>query len=231
LALGLFVISGSFLFSHEETRNLNLSAAGIETLKIDCGAGFLKVQGEESRQVIEVKAEILLKSKNEKKAQDYLGKYLRLELEKKGNQAVLVSNFKSKFGSIPWENKVINLTVFVPADLELVIADSSGTIHIWGTEGSLEIDDGSGEIKLENIGNAVRIEDGSGGIEVRSVKGDVYIKDGSGSIRVENVTGDVKIDDGSGSITVREVDGDFTLVDDGSGGLNVSGVRGQVKKR
>lgn len=231
LALGLFLLSGSFLFSHEETRNLSLSSAGIKTLKIDCGAGFLRVQGEDDRRDIEVKAEILLEGRNEKDAQAYMDKYLRLALEKKGDSAVLISNFSSRFGSNPWKTKEINLTIFMPAELELVIDDGSGTLHIWDTKGSLEINDGSGEIKLENIGAEVQIDDGSGGIDVRSIKGNVVIKDGSGSIVVENVTGSVEIDDGSGSITVREVDGDFILVDDGSGGLTVSGVRGQVKKR
>jgi len=231
LVIGLFMFSGSLLYSHERTQNLNLSASGIETLKIDCGAGDLKVQGDDSVQNIEVIAEIVLKGRSEKDAQEYIDKYLRLTLDKNGNRAELTSHFKSKFGMSSWKTKQINLTVVIPADLKLKINDSSGEMRIWDVDGQLEIADGSGSIELEKIGGDVEIDDGSGSIVVRSVRGNVFIEDGSGSISVENVTGNVKIDDGSGSIKVLDVGGDFVLLDDGSGGLSVSGVSGQIKKR
>jgi hypothetical protein len=231
LAAFLFLVSGTFLLALEETRELDLSASGIGSLEIKCGAGFLKVEGKESRGDISAEAEIILKGRNDEKAQDYIDEYLRLTLEKKGDTAVLHCYFDSRFSSSSWRSKVINLTVYMPARLNLVINDSSGDMRIWGADGTLEIEDGSGSIEVEDQGGDVQIDDGSGGIEVTSVKGSIFIKDGSGSIQIEDITGNVKIDDGSGSITVRDVGGDFILLDDGSGGLSVSNVRGQVKKR
>lgn len=231
LTIGLLLFLGTLSEAHEETKKLGMSAAGIQLFEIDCGSGFLKVQGDDSRQDIAVEAEIILKGKSEKKAREYMEKYLYLELEKKGDRAVLRSGFDTRFGPSSWQSRVINLTVLIPARLSLVIEDSSGEMQIRDVQGDLEIDDGSGNIKVDNQGGDVRIDDGSGGIEVNSVRGSVFIKDGSGPIRVGEINGNVKIDDGSGSITVRDVGGDFILLDDGSGGLSVSHVRGEVKKR
>lgn len=248
LFLGLFLLCAVLCFSHEEVKSLTLPASGIETLMIDCGAGFLDVEGREGQDVIEVSAEIVLKGKTEKRVQEFIKKNVTLTLEQKGSRAILLSKIKQKFSLFNWKTAVINLTVFVPRNIglniddgsgwvkvgntggEVFIEDGSGKIGIADVTGSVEVDDGSGEIKVTSVRGAVKVDDGSGDIVVKGVTGDVYVDDGSGTISVSEVGGNVTVSDSSGSIYVEQVEGDFILKDDGSGSVRVKDIKGRVIK-
>ena len=60
--LTIFVLSmaifNGFSFGGNIQKNLELSASGIEIIDLDCGAGFLKVEGIKNLKNIELKAEI-----------------------------------------------------------------------------------------------------------------------------------------------------------------------------
>jgi hypothetical protein len=106
------------------------------------------------------------------------------------------------------------------ATVEAEIPDS------WGWRG--------GERRLDLVlavppGLALDVEDGSGPIDVRNVAA-AAVQDGSGEIVIEGVAGEVRITDGSGSIDVRDA-GSVVIDEDGSGGITVSGVRGNVLVR
>ncbi len=239
---------------YSETRNLKLSGEDIEVLKIDCGAGFLKVQGNEAQKDIEVQADIIVKKINRKHGKDFLEKYLELSLEQKGRKAYLISevDYRNSFFSSLFGEKsqvVINLTVNVPKNMSLNVDDGSGFIDIKGTRGdiyiddgsgeltindivgNIEIDDGSGEINIENIEGDVQIDDGSGELSLYTVKGNVNIEDGSGELAVVNIEGDVRIDDGSGTIKLEDIEGDVTILNAGSGGVSIKNVSGEVVRK
>jgi DUF4097 and DUF4098 domain-containing protein YvlB len=217
-------------FPVEKVKNLQMSAAGIEKLEIDCGAGFLYLSGDESLDSIEVEAEIVVGAKNEREIMEYVEKHVELELKKQVDKAILVSKFnKGHF----WDNfrtRVINLKVRVPKNMDLYIDDGSGEMKVEQINGQVEIDDGSGEILISNIQGDVSIDDGSGTIDVTDVFGNLNINDGSGTIEVRNVEHNVKVDDGSGSIDISDVGGDVIIADDGSGSLKIQNVKGQVIK-
>ena len=246
--VGLLLLVVVFCFPHEEVKSLTLPAAGVETLMIDCGAGFLEVEGREGQDTIEASAEIVLKGRSEKQVQEFIRKNVNLSLEQKGSRAILISNIKQKFSLFSWKTAVINLTVFVPKNIglniddgsgwikvgntggEVFIDDGSGKLEIANVTGGVEIDDGSGEIRVTGVKGAVRIEDGSGDVKVEDVSGDVYIDDSSGAVRVHSVVGSVTVSDSSGSIYVEQVEGDFVLKDDGSGSVHLKDIKGRVKK-
>ena len=69
----------------------------------------------------------------------------------------------------------------------------------------------------------------TGWIDVDRTGSTVDIKDRSGGISVSRVTSDVLVDDGSGHIDVRDIGGNLTIVDDASGRVSFSGVRGVFK--
>jgi DUF4097 and DUF4098 domain-containing protein YvlB len=237
----------SFTFAYEDVRNLSLSAKGIDKLEIDCGAGFLKVNGQKGLTEIKVEAEIVLDGRSEKDAEEFLKKYLDLSLEKRGSRAVLTSGFKEYRSVFSFGNKLINLTVSIPAEMDLdvddgsgyikiediagniIIDDGSGDIEIVNTEGNVDVDDGSGEIALEEITGDVSVDDGSGEINIEGVSGDVSVDDGSGSIIIRNVGGSVTVRDGSGSISINGVEKDVYIPSDGSGSVRVNNVKGKVK--
>lgn len=223
----LLILCTTAAFSFEKVKDLRLSTEGIHTLKIDSGSGFLKVTGNESLRAIEVKAEIDVKGKSDKDADEYIRKNVVLTLERKGDGAVLVSKFKNKLFS---GSRAINLTVNIPKNIHLVVDDGSGELSIQDITGDIYVDDGSGEIEIENIQGNIKIDDGSGSVSVNDVEGDVSIDDGSGTIDVSGVSGTVVVDDGSGSINIEGVGGDVHIKDDGSGSLSIRDVKGKVIK-
>lgn len=225
--MAVFFLCASFTFAYEDVRNLSLSAKGINQLEIDCGSGFLKVNGQKGLTEIKVEAEIVLEGRSEKNAEEFLKKYLDLSLEKRGSRAVLKSGFKDYRSLFSFGNKLINLTVSLPAEMDLDVDDGSGYIKIEDIVGNLVIDDGSGDIEIVNNKGDVDVDDGSGEIDLEEINGDVDVEDGSGEINVEGVSGDVSIDDGSGSIYVRNIDGNVT-VRDGSGSITIDGVEKDV---
>lgn len=228
--LVLFVFCVSLVFSFETKKNLSLSADGIEKLEIDCGSGFCYVTGDDSLRSIEVQAEIIVEGRREREAEEYIEENVKLELRKQGNKAVLTSQFDDRFRIINFRQRVINLTVRMPRNMDLNIDDGSGELRIEQISGRVQIDDGSGELVMRDIQGDVSIDDGSGTIEVSDVAGNLFVDDGSGTIEINNVGKNVEVSDGSGSIYIDGVGGDVIIKDDGSGSLHIQNVKGRVKK-
>lgn len=226
LFIALVILCTTAALTFEKVKDLSLDAEGIQKLKIECGSGFLKVTGKESR-VIEVRAEIIRRGKDDKDADEYIQNNVILKLEREGSQAVLISKFKNKLFT---GSRVINLTVNVPENIDIDVNDGSGEISIQNITGDIDVDDGSGTIAIDDIRGNVKIDDGSGTLSVRKVEGNVSIDDGSGTIDVAGVSGTVIVDDGSGSIRIEGVGGDVHIKDDGSGSLSIRDVKGKVIK-
>lgn len=194
----------------EET--LSISAEGLNTFKIDAGAGSLEIIGVDSENLINVTAEIITTDDR-----DYT-----LSLESKGSSAYLVAEHHNTSGSWYGSSPYINLTVTMPKDMLLDVKDGSGFIKIENIARDVIIDDGSGFMEIASVGGDLTVDDGSGYITIDGVNGAVDIDDGSGALSVENVDGNVEIEDGSGELTVYDVGGAVTI-DDGSGGIDVNG--------
>lgn len=213
---------------YEEERNLDLNADGIDTLRIEAGAGSLDVTGVSGADEISVMATIYMSGRNDDKARKKIESDLVLTLDQQGNKAVLKAWFENKlfrFG----DGSSVELVVRMPDGMNLAVDDGSGSIEISDISGDIDIEDGSGSITMSNVGGEIEIEDGSGSITADVVGGNISIVDGSGGIRVDGVAGSVTIDDGSGSISVNGVEKDLIIVDDGSGGLNFSDIKGRVE--
>lgn len=229
-----FIVMGMFLASfasmagndYREDRSLSIDAQGLEAMRIDAGAGSLDVQGIDGLEEIEVRATIVVPDTTDEKARKHIEKAMELSLERRGDEATLISDFDNGF----WGNGMgasIDLEVRCPTDVYLTIDDGSGSVEVVDVAGGVSIDDGSGSINVRNVGS-VFIDDGSGSIDVEFASGDVEIIDGSGSIDVRSVNGSVIIDDGSGKIRVSDVEHDLTIVDDGSGSVSIANVKGNV---
>ena len=222
-------LASTLAFPAEEVKNLNLSAEGIQTLRIDSGAGFLNVEGKEGLSAIEVKAEIYVKGLKDEEMKEFIEDHVKLNLERKGDRAVLVSGIE--WSPFSFREVRIDLTVKVPRAMNLDIDDGSGTVEVTNIRGDVVLDDGSGSIHVENVEGDLEIEDGSGDITVRNITGDVQIDDGSGGISVSHIGGSVTVDDGSGSIDIHDVEKDVILEDTGSGSEHISDVKGKVIKK
>jgi DUF4097 and DUF4098 domain-containing protein YvlB len=226
--VGVVFLSASFAFSYQEVKELSLPAEGIKKLEIRCGAGFLEVVGREELEEIQVTAEIVVTGTSEEKARKFIRKRAKLSLEKIGEKAVLVSQFRQHHVNLfSFGKKHIDLTVNVPKKMPLQIDDGSGWVRIENIVGNIDLDDGSGSIKIVNIAGNVDLDDGSGEIWIENIVGNVDLDDGSGEIRAEKIEGNMEIDDGSGETEVKDVAGDV-WIDDGSGNIDMKGILGSV---
>ena len=230
LIINIILFAPAFA-DYVKTKDLNLSAADITELEIDCGAGYLMVEGVEGLENIEVEAEIVIEGMNRKKAQDFIDKHLRLDIREKRGHAVLRSHFDKSLSSFTLfgrKSSMVNLNVRIPVDMDLTIDDGSGDTRVENINGEVIIDDGSGDLELELIKGHTDIDDGSGEIYIINLDGNLVIDDGSGEIHIKEVTGDVEIDDGSGDISVRRIGGSV-LVGDGSGDIRIRYVKQDVE--
>lgn len=219
------------IFAFETEKTLTLSAAELKGLRIDCGAGWLKVTGSPNADKIEVRARIHAEGRDTKDQNEFIADHVTLTLEKHGDRALLTSHIESHVSFFSFGDTGIDLEVTMPRNLGLDIDDGSGDLSVEDLAADVAIDDGSGGIHVSRIQGNLEIEDNSGEIEVRDVTGDVRIDDGSGSITVVGVGGQITVDDGSGGIDIDDVGRDVIIVDAGSGGVHIGNVKGRVIRR
>jgi len=239
-------------YAAQSRESLTLAAADLKTLRIDCGAGYLKVQGVDGLEQIEVSAVLDVRGIADNELAAFKKEYVTLKLEKVAGQAELTAKIESGFSLAAlfggFHDARIDLDVRVPRRLALAIDDGSGDADIRECNGNLKLEDGSGDIRLTNINGQViiddgsgdmilakingrlQIEDGSGDIELNDAGSDVDIDDGSGEINLNRILGSVYIEDGSGDIVIDGVEKDVTIDEAGSGDVEISNVKGRVKK-
>ncbi len=208
-----------------QTKQMVLPAGDIYELRVHSGAGSLYVTNAEWQNTIRVFAEIEAGHLKPGDYEAFAEKNVDLRLERKGNRAILYSDFKRAFLH-PMDAR-INVTIELPKGVDLFIDDGSGPIHIQYFSGHLDIKDDSGRIFIEKAVGNVRVADGSGKIILEDIRGNVEVKDGSGSIEVTKIRGDVRVTDGSGTISIQYVDGNVTVTDE-SGEIDINDISGNV---
>lgn len=247
----IFLFSLAMVQAAESRETLTLDASGCSVMRIDCGAGYLKVQGKEGLQRIEVTAVLRVEGIGTAELAEFRKEHVTLKLEKIGSKAVLLAKIDEKFslGKLFGGREAgIDLEVSLPRSMNLKVEDGSGNVTINSLGGSLDlrdgsgdatvdeiagsvqIVDGSGDLRLANIKGAVEIEDGSGGLDLSDIAGRVEIDDGSGEIVAKGIQGSLEIDDGSGSILIDGVEKDVNIKEAGSGEIEIRNVKGRVRK-
>jgi hypothetical protein len=125
-----------------------------------------------------------------------------LNLERHGD--VLLLTAKKPF--FAW-NSGINLTLNVPANLELSLKTSNGVIDVAGAIKNLEASTSNASINLKDTGNSdLKLETSNDVIVLERVSGHVNARTSNGSIRVTNA-GDVelKLETSNASLTLERV--------------------------
>jgi hypothetical protein len=215
----------AFADTFKQTRTLELPAAGINELSMQCGPGSLAIRGVEEIDMIRVRAEIESIGAEKNELQLLAEKLVQLSLKSEYGRAVLVSEIVPQ--PFAGGETRINLHIELPGKMDLKIVDGSGDMYVTDITGNLAIDDGSGDIRLEGITGRITIRDDSGDIGIEEVTGSIEINDGSGEIEIQHASGDVIITDTSGGIEINDIGGNITVTD-GSGGIDIYGVKKNV---
>lgn len=236
----IIFISVSYGYDGSHKRTLEMDAQDISAFKIDAGAGYLHISGNEHISHIIVHATIHIEGISSNEIDDFLHKYGTLELKKEGGKAVLKSNLNIQLSTLKKlflnsQSGKIDLDIEVPSDIlleihdgsgdiiikkmnsNIICSDGSGNIDCQDIFGDVKINDGSGAIFLRNINGKIKIDDGSGFCSLENINGEIFIKDGSGDLKLKNIIHSITIDDGSGDIILDNIDGDVHILEAGSG--------------
>ena len=115
--LPVFAVAASMT----ETKELSLSADGIDTLMVNCGAGSFNIQGASGQGKIKISAEIEVEDPGQVNFQEFLQTNVKLTLEKQGNEAVLHSDIIMA-ASLQIEAR-INLQIEIPQNINMIIRE------------------------------------------------------------------------------------------------------------
>ena len=205
---------------HRAEREAALDAGGVRAVRIEAGAGELRVEGKSGFTRVEARGTACAQSQTQLDQ-------VRLTAKREGDTIVVKAEIPES-ASEGWTESSprLDLVVYVPPTVALRVNDGSGSATIAHV-GPLEVRDGSGELTVSDVGGAVTIHDGSGEVTLTGVAGDVHLSDGSGTLIVRDVKGSVIVEeDGSGEIDIANVSGNVTVERDGSGSIEVADVRG-----
>jgi hypothetical protein len=228
---GFLVVAAAFipvrargLEVYTSPRNAEVDARGATSVRIEAGAGILRVEGRPG--ITQARIRGTAKSDNRNRLSD-----IKLIAERRGDQVFIKADMPQDHQGMfnvmrgDW-NMALDLVIEVPVSLAIDAADGSGDAEFNNT-GAVEVDDGSGNLFVRGAHGNIGIVDGSGNITVDGVEGSVRVVDGSGEISASNVTGDFTVgEDGSGDIVVSSVGGTMRVRNDGSGNIRVDRIAG-----
>lgn len=117
-----------------------------------------------------------------------------------------------------WEDVDADLSITLPADVD---------VEIHGLEGDIRVVGMAGRVAVETVESSVLI-DGAGRVSALTVDGDVTIRDVRDGVTVEAGDGDVWIEDAAGPIRAAGIDSDITLLNVDSRSVAISSVDGDL---
>jgi len=237
--LGMSSLAHADHCEFERIDTLTEELKGINQVEINALAGELEISSHRD-------AGVWAESRACAESKKYLSE-IELAVEREGDTlhlTVIIAPLEEHWGL---DYGFMDLQVKLPADMPVIVKDSSGNISLRQVSVS-SIDDSSGKIKASNLLSDVRINDSSGDIILRGLQGSVEVSDSSGNIDLTDIKGDVNIRsdssgeieitrtsgvvvigrDSSGDIDIDTTGGNVTINSDGSGGIQVSKVEGWV---
>jgi hypothetical protein len=214
-ALPLAALADDCRFSAE--RALDIEAGGLNSFRLETGAGDLDVVGVPGLARIEVRGKACASEQ---------AALAGIQLDQRREGAVasvgtLIPDEGADWSLFGSHYAYMDVHVRMPAALKLDLRDSSGDLDVAGVTGGVELTDSSGDVTLHDLGGGVSVTDTSGDIDVRGIDGDfTIVADSSGDIDIADVTGDAIVhEDSSGDVDFRQVRGSARVDRDSSGDI------------
>lgn len=203
-------------------RTATIPMAGVHTLIVTSGAGWLRVQGHpgfpnlQARGIAHASSEQLLAA-------------VRLSVARRGDTVFVVATTPADTGSVAGP-AALDLTLDIPSDVALDVTDASGETVIHDVGPLLLATSGTGGVEIDGVAGALGVVDGPGDLQASNVHGDVYIRDGDGAIYLASISGSVDIPvDGAGEIQVADVTGSVHIGAKSSGEIAVRDIGGDLQ--
>ncbi|WP_258277979.1 DUF4097 domain-containing protein [Paenibacillus sp. SC116] len=212
------IVSGCTDKIIEEQQTAQIEAGVIKKLRVSNPSGDLTIVGSDQTDKIEAVAKI-------KRTEKISAEEFKMTFTERGEEAEFVNSLPSSWGV---DMRQMDITLTVPRDIELDIADESGDIKLQKVKGDLELVDDSGDIELTSSQGNVNITDKSGEIEISNHIGMIAVIDDSGNVKIEQVKGNITIEDGSGNLRIEQIEGNVRVESDTSGDAIIEQVSGSV---
>lgn len=119
------------------------------------------------------------------------------------------------------------LDVTLPADTEVVVRTSNGTVVASGLAGSVDLDTSNGRVEATELAGALVADTSNGDVVVRDAAADVDVETSNGTVEVSGVGGTLTVDSSNGRIEIADVTGSATATTS-NGRIDVAGVGGDV---
>ncbi|HEV2641570.1 MAG TPA: hypothetical protein VGT98_02630 [Candidatus Elarobacter sp.] len=208
-------------FEVTEHRSGVESLAGVSVLRLDAGAGWLRIEGHEGQTearfdgVAHASSHLILDR-------------IRITTHRSGDTLVVVAAVPEDRAPVG-QAAALDLTVLVPPGLRLDVVDRSGETIIRGV-GPLRIDHGDGGLDIDGVSGDLNVHDADGDMVLLNIRGNVSIVDAGGAIYLTNVHGSVSIpSDGAGEIQVASVTGDVIVGSKRSGEVRARDIGGNLE--
>ena len=244
LLLTLFTLTGCNLATIEENEEYTLLATDIDTITLDLEKGDIEIIGQDERTEIEVIASLVAIGENEDAANTFKENNLMVSLEQRGNEAILITDIDHAQQTAT--EGYIHLQVYTPSTMNVSLKQTAGLLHLENFTSDITLNHGVGDIILRNVEGNIHITDGAGSIELQQIRGNIQTYNnsglfqlenlngnidlvaGSGTIDISNVNGSVKIVSGTGSITIDQIEEDVTIIENRSGEVTITNVKGKI---
>ena len=186
---------------HSATRSARIAVAGATVLRLDAGAGSLRVEGHTGAR------DVVVTGIAHAPTPRLLGA-IQIVTRRVADTIFVSCTIPSAQGQ-PGPPPALDLRLELPSTLALNVVDSAG------------------ESVIRNVA-ALRIVHGNGGLDINTVSGGLDVRDGNGDMVVANIYGDVHIVDGAGSIYLTDIRGSIDIPQAGPGEIQAVGVSGDV---
>lgn len=126
-----------------------------------------------------------------------------------------------------WNHISVKFQAEVPADYNVDLATSGGSIGVGDLNGTVTAHTSGGSLDFGQIGGPVNGKTSGGSISLDGSGGNADLKTSGGSISIGSVKGSVDAKTSGGSVTLKKADGEAVLKTSG-GSINVEDVRDNI---
>ena len=182
-----------------------LSARGVNLVRIQCGAGSLQIIGTPNSREITVKADIFSKAGNLDEAMRLRDEIaVQIHNNDPARPTIAITDPEIRGGGQSFE---VDLRVWLPPTVALLVEDKNGNLDIRGLQAGANITHGMGSVTIENVNGGVDLTNQGGPTKLTQLSGKLDVRDGRGDLTIEHITGNVDVKGGGGVLAVRHVSG------------------------
>lgn len=213
------LLISSVAYTQNIISQAQFSESGINTLEVKGSFCRVEISGSSNTNTVDFRGEI--------SGTQRMGS-IEIKYQKNGSTMQV---WVERDNKLNWGNIRGELIFKVPAQIHLVVDNSSGSVEVSGIRSEqMHLEASSGSINAQDIEANSDIRTSSGSIKVSNLKGTITGKSSSGSQKWEQIQGNIQTLASSGSIRITQAEGNIDA-ETSSGGVKLENVKGMLNLR